>query len=172
MACLILLVATPTTVREVVTLLRGNVDSNLSNTLQKQSNAKLMVCSRTHPLLLPDKSSLLLFLRTSLAPATSTAMGIGTWLPEVGQTTRCICSLAMGVVVFLLRRQSHYRECSQRFVTGEINRADGLTDLVLAVNGEQGSQVLVFEGPEGALRAEPETFSMPAAVTSLALGQF
>src|SRR5205085_5761002 len=55
---------------------------------------------------------------------------------------------------------------------GEINRRDGLDDVVVAVSGEGGAQVLVYEGPEGALRARPEQLAMPAAVTSLALGQF
>src|SRR5687768_10580189 len=54
--------------------------------------------------------------------------------------------------------------------TGEINRADGLTDVIVAINGESGSQVLVFEGPSGALKATPESFSLPAPATSLALG--
>src|SRR3989442_6972756 len=56
-------------------------------------------------------------------------------------------------------------------VTGEINRPDGLTDLVVGIDGEQGSQVCVFEGPLGAMHAEPEGFSVPHAATSLALGQ-
>ncbi|HET9787320.1 MAG TPA: VCBS repeat-containing protein, partial [Pyrinomonadaceae bacterium] len=36
-------------------------------------------------------------------------------------------------------------------ITGEINRADGLTDVIVAINGESGPQTLVFEGPSGAL---------------------
>jgi uncharacterized repeat protein (TIGR01451 family) len=57
------------------------------------------------------------------------------------------------------------------FVTGEINRPDGLDDVVVAVNGQDGPKALVFEGPEGALRASPEIFSLPAEASSLALGQ-
>jgi hypothetical protein len=55
-------------------------------------------------------------------------------------------------------------------VVGEINRRDGLDDVVVGVSGKQGSKVLVFEGPEGALRAKPEEFSSPFPATSLALG--
>ena len=55
--------------------------------------------------------------------------------------------------------------------TGEINRADGLTDVVVGTMGEQGPQVLIFEGPDGALKAQPEIFSLPATATALALGQ-
>ena len=51
--------------------------------------------------------------------------------------------------------------------TGEINRADGLTDIAVGVTAESGAQVLVFESPAGALRGEPEQFPAPAAVTAL-----
>jgi len=54
---------------------------------------------------------------------------------------------------------------------GEINRRDGLDDVVVGVNGDKGPQVLVFEWPEGALRGEPEVFDAPSEVTALALGQ-
>lgn len=56
-------------------------------------------------------------------------------------------------------------------VVGEINRRDGLDDVVVGVSGEHASKVLVFEGPDGALRATPETFDLPSRATSLALGQ-
>lgn len=56
-------------------------------------------------------------------------------------------------------------------ITGEINRADGLTDVVVGVVSDDGPKALVFEGPDGALRASPEIISMPAAPTALALGQ-
>jgi parallel beta-helix repeat protein len=55
--------------------------------------------------------------------------------------------------------------------TGEINRADGLTDVAVAIASETGAQLLVFEGPLGALRAGVEAFPLPAQATSLALGQ-
>lgn len=56
-------------------------------------------------------------------------------------------------------------------VTGEVNRADGLTDLAAAITGQDGSEVLVFESPQGALKDKPETFSVPAEATGLALGK-
>ncbi|HEY6227310.1 MAG TPA: VCBS repeat-containing protein, partial [Verrucomicrobiae bacterium] len=58
------------------------------------------------------------------------------------------------------------------FTTGEINRQDGLTDIVVGLNGPQGNRALVFEGPEGALKSAPESFALPAVATSFALGQF
>ncbi len=54
---------------------------------------------------------------------------------------------------------------------GEANRRDGLNDVVVGVTSSEGSQLLVFEGPNGALNSQPESFAMPAAVSALALGQ-
>jgi CSLREA domain-containing protein len=71
-------------------------------------------------------------------------------------------------------------------VVGEVNRRDGLADVVIGVRpffpqssfsppltgeGTREGLVLIFESPEGALRGEPETFAAPAEVTALALGQ-
>src|SRR5438105_3596369 len=50
-------------------------------------------------------------------------------------------------------------------VVGEINRADGLMDVVVGVISSSGPQALVFEGPVGALRATPEVFPLPAAAS-------
>lgn len=57
------------------------------------------------------------------------------------------------------------------FIVGEINRRDGLEDLVVAVDGDDGPKALVYEGPTGALRARPEAFPLPASATALVLGQ-
>jgi hypothetical protein len=57
-------------------------------------------------------------------------------------------------------------------ISGEINRADGLTDLIVTVNTANGARALVFESPTGALRAQPEIFSLPQGATALALGKF
>ncbi|MBI3949376.1 MAG: VCBS repeat-containing protein, partial [Acidobacteria bacterium] len=55
--------------------------------------------------------------------------------------------------------------------TGEINRRDGLMDVVVSIIGRDGPEVLIFEWPEGALRGQPEVFPLPAEATALALGQ-
>ncbi len=56
-------------------------------------------------------------------------------------------------------------------VTGEMNRASGLTDVAVGIVTKDGARVLVFESPEGALRGAPETFPLPAAASALAFGQ-
>jgi HYR domain/FG-GAP-like repeat len=56
-------------------------------------------------------------------------------------------------------------------VTGDINRRDGLTDLVVGITGPYGPQALAFEGPKGALRSVPEAIDLPAEATAFAIGQ-
>ena len=57
-------------------------------------------------------------------------------------------------------------------ITGEINRADGLTDVVVGIETASAAKALVFEGPEGALKSNPEIISLPSKANALALGQF
>jgi CSLREA domain-containing protein len=56
-------------------------------------------------------------------------------------------------------------------VAGEINRADGPVDLFVGLSGPNGPRVLVFEGPEGAWRSEPEVVSLSAEPTALLPGR-
>jgi len=56
-------------------------------------------------------------------------------------------------------------------IAGEINRADGLADLVVAINTTAGAKALVFESPTGALNGHAEIFKLPNPATSLALGK-
>ena len=56
-------------------------------------------------------------------------------------------------------------------VAGDVNRRDGLTDLVIGVTTREVSFVSIFEGPEGALRSAPEKFPMRGPTTSVAIGQ-
>jgi|GEM_PF-1783920 len=55
--------------------------------------------------------------------------------------------------------------------TGDINRADGLTDVVVGIVASDGAHALVFESPEGALRHAPENFSITAPASDFAIGQ-
>jgi VCBS repeat protein len=54
---------------------------------------------------------------------------------------------------------------------GDVNRRDGLTDLLIAVATAEDYSLNVFEGPGGALRSAPETFPLHAPATSIAVGQ-
>ena len=54
--------------------------------------------------------------------------------------------------------------------SGDVNLADGLADLVVAVSDDSGARLLVFEGPDGALRAEPESIDLPASAHRVRIG--
>jgi hypothetical protein len=54
---------------------------------------------------------------------------------------------------------------------GEVNRVDGLPEIVVGIETPSGSELWVFESPRGALNGEPERFRLPAPVTGLSLGQ-
>jgi hypothetical protein len=56
--------------------------------------------------------------------------------------------------------------------SGDVNRIDGLADLVAGVTGAAGPRLLVFEGPDGAVRATPEVVPVTAPVAAVAVGQF
>lgn len=53
---------------------------------------------------------------------------------------------------------------------GEVNRPDGIQDLAVAVTTSTGSELLVFDSPNGVLGATPDVFAMPSAVHALAIG--
>jgi VCBS repeat protein/BACON domain-containing protein/S-layer family protein len=72
---------------------------------------------------------------------------------------------------FAAAEEIHLAGKVSALVTGEVNRRDGLTDIVVAVMTEQGAKALVLEGPDGALNSEPEEIALPDEVTSMALGQ-
>jgi hypothetical protein len=54
--------------------------------------------------------------------------------------------------------------------SGDVNRRDGLTDLVVGVTSAGGPKLLVFEGPEGALKSTPEVISLPGQATAISVG--
>lgn len=57
-------------------------------------------------------------------------------------------------------------------IAGDVNRPDGLADLIVAVSGPESAKLLVFESPAGALRAVPEVFALQDAAVSLVVGNF
>jgi hypothetical protein len=57
-------------------------------------------------------------------------------------------------------------------IGGEINRPDGLADLVVAVSETGGGAALVYESPRGALVDPPEVFPLPHSAEALASGRF
>jgi len=55
--------------------------------------------------------------------------------------------------------------------SGEVNRRDGLADVVAAVRTPFGSQLLIFENPSGALAEPPSVVDLEMVATDLYLGE-
>jgi hypothetical protein len=56
--------------------------------------------------------------------------------------------------------------------TGDCNRRDGLMDLAVSIKDGNTYSLLLFEDPQGALKAEPEVLELPAESHSLSIGYF
>jgi hypothetical protein len=156
--------------RGIVTLLRGNVDAIYPNAPEAQQRRT----SRTFtpaPFLSPA--------RVFSSPAAADFIGAGDFDGDshldvvVASGSRASLYLLSGDGQGNLNVTNEIQlpGVVSAMTTGEINRADGLADIVVGVTGKDGARVLMFEGPKGALRTDPEVFPAPATVTALALGQ-
>src|SRR5437588_5055882 len=154
----------------IVTLLRGNVDSiypNAPEAKQRKTNGTFTDA----PFLSPA--------RVFGAPVVADFIGAGDfdgdshWDVVIASHTRNALYLFSGDGHggFASPQETGLPGAVTALTSGEINRADGLTDVIIGVTTERGAEVLVFEGPNGGLKARPETLSMPGTVTALALGQ-
>lgn len=155
----------------LVTLYRGNVDSIYPNSPEAQRRKAEGIFT---------DSAFLSPARVFEAPAACDFVGAGDFDADghwdVVIAARGSKELWMfpgdGKGSFLTPRKIALSGAVKSLITGEINRADGLTDIVVGVVAEDGPKALVFEGPEGALRANPEVFALPGEPKALALGQF
>ena len=66
----------------------------------------------------------------------------------------------------------HLDEGLTALAIADVNRPDGLPDLIAAVDGARGPALVVLESPAGALGAEPETIPLPAPASEIAAGRF
>jgi uncharacterized repeat protein (TIGR01451 family) len=55
--------------------------------------------------------------------------------------------------------------------TGDVNRIDGLADIIVGITGAVGPRLLVYQSSAGAIKTAPEIISLPAEAKSIALGQ-
>jgi uncharacterized repeat protein (TIGR01451 family) len=53
----------------------------------------------------------------------------------------------------------------------DMNRMDGLADIMVAVSTASGARLLIFEDAKGALNAAPEVINLPVAATALTTAQ-
>ncbi|HBB94854.1 MAG TPA: hypothetical protein DC054_05635, partial [Blastocatellia bacterium] len=155
----------------IVSVLRGNVDSiypNSPDAIQRKANGTLT----DPPFLSPA--------RVFPAPVAADFVGAGDFDGD-GHWDLVIAARTASMLYLLsgdggggltLTRQVPLPGNVTAMSVGEINRPDGLPDIVIGGRDLAGPYALVFEGPEGALRAEPERFELPSAPAAFAIGQF
>ncbi|MEO8434724.1 MAG: Calx-beta domain-containing protein [Pyrinomonadaceae bacterium] len=153
----------------LVTILRGNVDAIYPNAPEAQQRRQRGEFTRA-PFLSPG--------RIYAAPTSAEFIGAGDFDGD-SHWDLVVASRTRNALYFLpgdgRGGLGQAREISLPGVvtamsTGEINRRDGLTDVVVGIGGIDGASVMVFEGAEGALRSRPEEIRLKTEATSLALG--
>gem|GEM_PF-1178345 len=148
--------------RGIVSLSRGNVDAIYPNTTAAKSAARSFFRPNATVFELP------------LAPD---LMGAGDFNAD-GHLDLVAASRG-GRELYLLFGDGHGGLNEARTVelpgnvtalmTGEMNRADGLAEIIVGIAGSTGSQVLIFESPEGALRGDHEVLTLSDEITALAI---
>jgi len=154
----------------IVTLLRGNVDSIYPSTPEAQQRSASGTTTES-----PFLSQALFF----AVLVAANFLGAGDF--DGDGHSDVIAASRSGSSLFLLSGDGHGSFTQAREIAlpglvtamalGDLNRPDGLTDVIVGVNGTDGSKVMVFEGPEGALRSTPEVFITRSAVASLVVAQ-
>lgn len=156
--------------RGIVTLARGNVDSiypNAPEAKQRRANGTFT----NAPFLSPA--------RVFDAPIAAEFIGAGDFNAD-GHWDLVVASRSHPGLFYLagdgqgqlgLWGQVPLPGVVTTMLAGEINRRDGLTDIVVGIAADDGPKVLVFEGPLGALRATPEVLTIPAPAESVALAE-
>ena len=154
----------------VITIQRGNVDSIYPNSPEAQQRRAEGTFTKA-PFLSPA--------RVFAVPVSADFSGAGDFdgdshwdIVVASRTANALYLLAGdGAGRFILSREVPLPGAVTAMAVGEVNRRDGLADIVVGTEGPDGAKVMVFEGPEGALRLRPEVFAAPSHVTALALGQ-
>jgi hypothetical protein len=153
----------------IITLLRGNVDAIYPNAPEAQRR-KAAGAFTAAPFLAPA--------RACAVPAAPDFLAAGDF--DADGHWDIIAAERGGTTLTLLAGdgQGHLRAPRQRelagaitaLIAGDINRRDGLNDLIVGIENKTGAQVLIFESPHGAMAATPEAFALPAPANALAVG--
>lgn len=88
---------------------------------------------------------------------------------EGGRTVTIL--LGNGLGDFVATRTIELPGAATALAAADVNRADGLADLLVGVSTADGSELLVYEDPRGAAAARPEAIHAPFPVTAIAAGR-
>ena len=73
---------------------------------------------------------------------------------------------------FIAGRDVHLPGRLTTLAAGDVNRSDGLIDILVGIERTTGPALLVFEGPDGALSHPPEVIELPSPAVDLEISQF
>ncbi len=98
------------------------------------------------------------------------ADGYQDWVAGQSGSSRLFWSRGDGSGLFHQPRSVELTGPLSALASGDVNRRDGLEDLLVGVGGDS-PRLLVFEGPSGALQSDPEEFLLEAMPSGVAFGQ-
>ncbi|HWN98340.1 MAG TPA: FG-GAP-like repeat-containing protein, partial [Blastocatellia bacterium] len=163
----------------VISIQRGDVDAIFPNTREALAHRAQLRASNSQAN--PDAVQSPFFATSRLfdVPGTPQIIGTGDFDAD-GHNDVVLASPGGSALVFLPgdgqggfgpARSIEVPGSVTALVTGDVNRMDGLADLIVAVNGAAGPRLLIYEGSAGALNAAPEIVGLPAESRSIAVGQ-
>jgi hypothetical protein len=153
----------------VLTLHRGNVDAVYPNSPEAQQR-KAEVGFTDFPFL-PSAAIFEM-------PSEPAFMGAGDFDAD-GHWDVVVAARGGGALYYLRGDGKGHLRSAQRvylpgrlitLAVGEVNRADGLIDVIAGISGPDGPKLLVFEGPEGSLTSKAAEVALPSEATALSLG--
>jgi hypothetical protein len=154
----------------IIAVYRGNVDSIYPNTPEAQAR-KREASFTDAPFLSPA--------RLFAVPSTPDFLGTGDFDAD-GHTDIAVAARGSDTIFFLSGDGSGGMGAAKAvklpgsitaMTSGDVNRADGLTDLIVGIAATEGPRLLVFEGAEGAFGCEPEVIRLPGEATAVAVGR-
>jgi uncharacterized protein (TIGR03437 family) len=149
-----------------IRLHRGNIAAIYPNA----SATKQTTASRDSAFLAPSFSSDLTFAPDCLSAGDFDADGHQDLIAAMRQGSSLSLLKGDGRGSFLFAGSLELPGRVTALRAGELNRADGLADIFVGVSDENKAQLLVYESPEGAWRARPESFALPGAATEIVTG--
>ncbi|HEY3102193.1 MAG TPA: CSLREA domain-containing protein [Pyrinomonadaceae bacterium] len=156
--------------RGIITLHRGNVDSiyqNAPEAKRRRANGTFTDAPFLSPATVFESSVAPDFLGAGDFDAD------GHW--DIVLARRSETSLHLlagnGTGWFNLEKEVSVNGQITAFATGEVNRRDGLTDLVVGLVETGKSHIAIFEGPLGALRSAPEMLTLLAPAMAVDIGE-
>jgi CSLREA domain-containing protein len=149
---------------------RGNVDALFPNTPEAQERRRLGTFT-SEPFLAPLTIISLPIAPDFAAAADFNADGRNDLLAASHGDNAFLWLMNEGEEGFRLQTPIPLNGRLTALIAADINRRDGLPEVIAGVSRKDGDFLAIFESPEGAIRAEPEEIAMPGPIARICAGQ-